>query len=60
MLNTILKLASLAAFVASMAVIVIYVPDAALTAVVVIVVAMAAYDFLVRPMLIRNGNDHRR
>ncbi len=60
MLTTILKLAALASFAASIAVIVIYVPDPSLIAVVVIVIAMAAYDFLVRPMLIRNGNNHHR
>lgn len=60
MLNTILKIAALAAFVASIAVIVFYVPDPSLIAVVVIVIAMVVYDFLIRPTLMRNGNNQQR
>jgi hypothetical protein len=60
MLNTILKLAALASFVASMGVIVVRVPDAALIAVLVIVVAMAIYDFLIRPARMRNGDNFPR
>jgi hypothetical protein len=60
MLTTILKLAALASFVASIAVIIIYVPDPSLIAVVMIVIAMAIYDFLIRPMLVRNGDNRQR
>ena len=60
MLTTILKLAALASFVASIAVIVVYVPDPSLIVVVAIVIAMAVYDFLIRPMLFRNSNNGQR
>jgi hypothetical protein len=60
MLTTILKLAALASFVASIAVIIVYVPDPSLIAVVMIVIAMAIYDFLIRPMLVRNGDNRQR
>jgi hypothetical protein len=60
MLNTALKIAALAGFVASLAVLAAYVPHLDLMAVLAIVAAMAIYDFLVRPMLMRNGNDNRR
>lgn len=56
MLNNVLKIAALLCFVASLGVIVFRVPDAALVVVLLIVIAMAIYDFLVRPMLMRNGN----
>jgi hypothetical protein len=57
MLNSVVKIAALASFVLSMGVIVVYVPDLDLMAVLVIVSAMAIYDFLIRPVLIRNGNN---
>jgi uncharacterized membrane protein YqhA len=60
MLNTILKLAALAGFVASIAVLAVRVPDLDLMAVLIIVAAMAIYDFLVRPILIRNSNNNQR
>jgi hypothetical protein len=60
MLTTILKLAALASFVASIAVIIVYVPDPSLIAVVMIVIAMVIYDFLIRPMLVRNGDNRQR
>lgn len=60
MLNIVLKIAALAAFVASLAVLAIYVPDLDLIAVLVIVAAMVIYDFLIRPMLMRNGDNQRR
>lgn len=60
MMNTLLKIAALAAFVASLSVLVIYVPDLDLVAVLIIVIAMAIYDFLIRPMLTRNGNNRQR
>ncbi|WP_119299671.1 hypothetical protein [Dongia deserti] len=60
MLNTILKLAALASFVASVTVLAIYVPDLDLIAVLIIVAVMAIYDFLIRPIRIRNGNNRQR
>lgn len=60
MLNIVLKIAALAGFVVSLAVLAIYVPDLDLIAVLVIVAAMAIYDFLIRPMLMRNGDNQRR
>ena len=60
-MNNVLKIAALLCFVGSMAVIVFRVPDASLVIVLLIVIAMAVYDFLIRPMLMRNGNNtHRR
>lgn len=55
MLNMVLKLAALTGFVASLAVIAVYVPHLDLVVVLVVVAAMAIFDFLVRPMLGRNG-----
>jgi len=57
MLNNALKIAALLCFVASLGVIVVRVPDLALVIVLIIVIAMAIYDFLIRPMLVRNGNN---
>jgi len=57
MLNNVLKIAALLCFVASLGVIVVRVPDLALIVVLIIVIAMAIYDFLIRPVLIRNGNN---
>jgi hypothetical protein len=57
MLNNALKIAALLCFVASLGVIVVRVPDTALVIVLIIVIAMAIYDFLIRPMLARNGNN---
>lgn len=59
MFDMILRILSLAAFVGSMLVLVIYVPDMDLTAVLLIVLAMAIYDFLIRPALRRRNNNHR-
>jgi hypothetical protein len=59
MLNNVLKIAALLCFVASLGVIVVRVPDLALVIVLIIVIAMAIYDFLIRPMLARNGNNKR-
>jgi hypothetical protein len=53
MVETVLKVIALASFAAFAVVLPIYVPDLDLMAVIVIVVAMAAYDFFVRPMLRR-------
>lgn len=58
MLDLVLKILALASFVASLMVLVIYVPDIDLTVVLLIVIAMAVYDFLVRPIL-RRRNNHR-
>jgi hypothetical protein len=56
-MNNVLKIAALICFVASLGVIVFRVPDAALIIVLLIVIAMAIYDFLIRPILARNGNN---
>jgi hypothetical protein len=56
-MNNALKIAALVCFVASLGVIVVRVPDTALVVVLIIVIAMAIYDFLIRPMLMRNGNN---
>ena len=49
MVDIVLKVLALSLFVASLAIIAIKVPDPALISVIVLVVAMAVYDFLVRP-----------
>jgi hypothetical protein len=51
MFDVVLKVAALAGFILTLAVLAIYVPDADLIAVLAIVVGMAVYDFLVRPMI---------
>ena len=56
-MNNVLKIAALLCFVASLGVIVVRVPDLALVMILIIVIAMAIYDFLIRPMLVRNGNN---
>ena len=56
-MNNVVKIAALVCFVASLGVIVVRVPDPALVIVLIIVIAMAIYDFLIRPMLMRNGNN---
>jgi hypothetical protein len=53
MLDNVLKVLALAAFVGFAAFLPAYVPGLDLLAVIAIVVAMAAYDFFVRPMLSR-------
>jgi hypothetical protein len=50
-LETVLKVVALAAFVGFAAFLPAYVPGLDLLAVITIVVGMAAYDFFVRPML---------
>jgi hypothetical protein len=55
MLDIVLKLIALTGFVASLSVLVIWVPSPDLIAVVVVVAAMAVYDLLVRPVLRRRG-----
>lgn len=57
MLDIILRIAALAAFVASLAVLVIFVPEPDLVIVLVLVAAMAIYDFLIRPL--RAGRRNR-
>jgi hypothetical protein len=59
-MNNVIKIAALVCFVASLGVIVVRVPDTALVIVLIIVIAMAIYDFLIRPMLMRNGNGQPR
>ena len=56
-MSNVLKIAALLCFVASLGVIVVRVPDPALVIILIIVIAMAIYDFLIRPMLMRNGNN---
>ena len=48
---------ALALFVASLAIIAIKVPEPDLITVIVVVVAMAVYDFLVRPFMMRNRDN---
>ena len=60
MLNNVVKIAALLCFVGSLGVIVVRVRDAALIIVLLIVIAMAIYDFLIRPRLGRNGNQSRQ
>ncbi len=55
MIDTIVRILALALFVASMAIIAIKVPEPDLVTVIVLVAAMAAYDFLIRPWRMRNG-----
>ncbi len=56
MLDLILKIVALAGFIVSLAVLVIWVPSPDLVTVIVIVVAMAVYDLLIRPYVrSRNG-----
>jgi hypothetical protein len=59
MLDMILKVFALAAFVASLLVIVVYVPAPDLVIALLLVVAMAIYDFLIRPLFRRRNNNHR-
>jgi len=56
MLDTILKLLALAGFLASLAVLAIWISSGDLVTVIVIVVAFAVYDFLVRPYLANRRN----
>ena len=51
MVDVILRLLSLAAFAASLAVLGFYVPSPDMIIVIAVVIAMAAYDFLLRPIL---------
>jgi hypothetical protein len=53
MLDTVLKVLALASFVVFLLFLPIYVPDLDLIAVIAIVIAMATYDFLIRPALLR-------
>ena len=59
MLDVILRLAGLAGFIASLAVLVYYVPEKDLAVVLILVAAMAIYDLMIRPVLTRTNN-HRR
>jgi hypothetical protein len=53
MTDTLVKVLALFGFAASLAALAIYVPSADLLTVIGIVFAMAAYDFLIRPLLVR-------
>ncbi|CAN0503503.1 unnamed protein product [Phaeothamnion confervicola] len=59
MLDVILRIFALTCFVASLAVLAIYVAEPALIVVLVLVVAMATYDFLIRPMIARSRDPRR-
>ena len=54
MVDTILKVLALSLFVGSLAVIAVKVPDPELITVIVLVAAMAVYDLLVRPYMMRD------
>jgi hypothetical protein len=51
MTDAILKILALAGFTLTLLVLAIYVPDLDLIAALTVVVLMAAYDFLLRPMI---------
>ena len=51
MLDNTLKVLALAAFIVFVAILAVRVPSPSLVAVLVAVIAMAVYDFLVRPYL---------
>lgn len=54
MLDNVLKVLALATFIVFVSILAVRVPSPSLVAVLVIVVAMAVYDFLVRPYRLRN------
>jgi hypothetical protein len=56
MLDIVIKVLALACFIAYVAVLAIWVPDPDLVVVLVIVAAMAIYDFLIRPYRMRNSD----
>jgi hypothetical protein len=60
MLDVILRISGLTGFIASLVVLVIYVPEPDLVVVLLLVAAMAIYDLLVRPMIARSRNNNRR
>jgi hypothetical protein len=55
MFDNVLRLLALAGFAASLAVLAVYVPSPDLVIVVAVVLAMAAFDFLLRPVLLRRN-----
>ena len=59
MLDAVLKLIGLGGFVAFLAILGIYVPEWNLLAILVAVALMAAYDFFIRPLRLRNGSGRR-
>jgi len=54
MLDNVLKVFALATFIVFVAILAVRVPSPSLVAVLVIVVAMAVYDFLIRPYRLGN------
>jgi hypothetical protein len=56
MLDNVLKVFALATFIVFVAILAVRVPSPSLVAVLLIVVAMAVYDFLVRPYRLRDRN----
>jgi hypothetical protein len=59
MVEIVVKVIALAGFVAFAAFLPAYVPGLDLLAVIVIVIAMAGYDFFIRPMLRRQRSSGR-
>jgi hypothetical protein len=57
MLDNALRVIALATFIAYIAVLAIWVPDPDLVIVLMVVAAMATYDFLIRPYRMRGGGD---
>jgi hypothetical protein len=51
MFDIVLKVIALAGFILTLAPLAIYVPQADLIGVLAVIVLLAAYDFLVRPMI---------
>jgi hypothetical protein len=55
MADQLLRLLGILGFIASLAILAWYVPEVDLLAVIVLVCAMAVYDVLIRPRLVRNS-----
>ena len=60
MADQLARLFGILAFIASLAILAWYVPELDLIAVVVLVCAMAIYDMLIRPRLVRNSRAKRK
>jgi hypothetical protein len=58
MTDIILRLIALAGFILTLAVLAVYVPQADLIGVLALVVLMATYDFLVRPLIRNRGRSN--
>ena len=55
MLDNVLKVFALATFIVFVAILAVRVPSPSLVTVLVVVIAMAVYDFLIRPYRLGNG-----